>query len=84
MLAKSIKDIYNKLQTLKNRKVPGKHEMSKEFIKYGGESIEKELQILFQKKKWQQGKYLTSELKRSITTPIFKKGQKSDPENTEM
>lgn len=66
-------------QKLKNRKSPGLDDIANELLKYGGQDLVKQLTTFFQK-------ILNSgtgprEWKKSITIPIFKKGDRKTPEN---
>jgi hypothetical protein len=67
------------VKNLKNRKAPGPDGISNEMIKYGGLAICVEFQKLFNK--IFEAFKIPEEWHTSITTPIFKKGQKSNPGN---
>ncbi|XP_055389945.1 uncharacterized protein LOC129618936 [Condylostylus longicornis] len=67
------------IKKLKNRKAPGLDEITNELLKYGGSELSSEISKLF-------NIILKHELvpigwKNSITMPIFKKGDKADPQN---
>ena len=67
------------LVKLKNRKAPGPDGIFNEFLKYGGDNLNKQLTILINKI-IKEGR-IPKEWKTSTTIPIFKKGRKSDPDN---
>jgi hypothetical protein len=67
------------IKKLKNRKSPGIDEIPNELIKYGGVKIMEEIRKLFNKILSQD--IVPNEWKMSITIPIFKKGDKTNPEN---
>lgn len=72
-------EIKQKLTKLKNRKAPGTDNIPNEFLKYGGKELINKLTILF-------NKIITTgevpdDWHKSITIPIFKKGQKTNPQN---
>lgn len=75
----SIEKIKQMTAKLKNRKAPGMDEITNEIIKYGGDTLLAELQILFNK--IISDKTVPSEWRESILIPIFKKGEKTDPKN---
>ncbi|XP_050456668.1 craniofacial development protein 2-like [Cataglyphis hispanica] len=65
-------------KTLKNRRAPGLDGLH-ELVKYGGKDLHSELAKLFQKVLI--NRTVPSDWKKSITIPIFKKGDKKKPEN---
>jgi len=75
----SLKGVKNGIMKLKKRKAPGCDGIMNELLKYGGEDLAKELAMLF-KKILAEGK-IPEEWKTSMTLPMFKKGQRSNPEN---
>lgn len=74
-----IKSVESLAKALKNRKAPGVDELHNEMIKYGRRDLHTELTKLFQKVLTDGN--VPSDWKRSITIPIFKKGDKKRPEN---
>lgn len=75
----SKEDIQEGIKKLKNRKAPGTDNISNELLKYAGPELVTKMTTLY-------GKILdTSEIPsdwhESVTIPIFKKGQKTLPEN---
>lgn len=75
----TIQMVKEAIKNLKNRKSPGQDEIPNELLKYGGPKLVKELTTLFNKITT-TGK-VPAEWKKSITIPVFKKGDKRNPEN---
>ncbi|KAI4501058.1 hypothetical protein M0802_003861 [Mischocyttarus mexicanus] len=67
------------IQKLKNRKAPGLDNITNEWIKYRGSTLIGELHNLFNK--IIEERKMPTQWKDSITIPIFKKGEKTDPQN---
>lgn len=65
--------------TLKNRKAPGLDNINNELLKYGGDTLVDEIHTLFNK--IYEKMELPEQWKQSITIPVFKKGDKMDPQN---
>jgi hypothetical protein len=64
---------------LKNRKSPGEDGIINEMIKYGGPTLWKEITVLI--KQIFKSFKITEEWKTNIVIPIFKKGERINPEN---
>lgn len=64
---------------LKNRRAPGLDNIHNEMLKYGGKELHDPLNALFNK--IVRTGSIPTEWKKSITLPIFKKGDKKAPEN---
>lgn len=75
----TIQDVRTTVEKLKGRKAPGKDGITNEMLKYGGDSLQQEL-LKFVNVAVESQRILT-EMKTSITIPIFKKGDKREPEN---
>lgn len=75
----TIEMIEDNFKSLKNRKSPGPNEITNEMLKYGGPNLQKEILAFFQNIISKQK--IPAEWKNSTTIPIFKKGQKTVPEN---
>lgn len=67
------------MHKLKNRKSPGPDNIANELLKYGGSALLEELYTLFSKSLTR--KETLQDWKESITIPIFKKGEKTNPKN---
>jgi len=67
------------IKKLKNRKAPGETGISNELVKYGGSKLQEEIKKLFIK--IQKEQKIPDDWKKSLTVPIFKKGNKKDPHN---
>ncbi|XP_072765165.1 uncharacterized protein [Anoplolepis gracilipes] len=67
------------IHKLKNRKAPGPDSIGNELLKYGGGALTKELHSFFNK--ILTHKEVPQEWRESITIPIFKKGEKTNPKN---
>jgi hypothetical protein len=72
-------EITNGMKRLKNRKGLGYDDIPNELLKYGGEELANNLHSLFNL--ILEETKIPEEWRTSITVPIFKKGQKSDPCN---
>lgn len=75
-------EVHEAVRKLKNRKAPGPDQITNEMLKYAGPEIEKVLTSLFQRIILNQR--IPTEWKNSVTIPIYKKGNKNDPENYRM
>lgn len=75
----TLEDIKNAARNLKNRKAPGPDNISNELLKYGDEQLHEEITKLFNKI-IRSGR-IPNNWKLSTTIPIYKKGEKSKPEN---
>ena len=67
------------MKKLKNRKSPGPDDISNEMIKYGDNGLINQLTLLLQTIFAQLE--IPSDWKVSTIIPVFKKGNKKDPEN---
>lgn len=67
------------LKMLKNRKSAGKDGIQNELLKYGGAKLTKELTKLINK--IMETSQIPEEWRTSIMIPLFKKGEKTDPNN---
>lgn len=74
-----MKKLRESVTRLKNRKTPGPDGITNEMIKYGGDSICKQLHMLFNKI-LECGR-VPLEWKNSTTVPIYKKGDRKDLDN---
>ena len=72
-------EISGAMKKLKNRKAPGPDNITNEMIKYGGPEMIKYLKLLYNT--ILETSDIPKEWHKSITIPIFKKGQKTRPEN---
>ena len=72
-------EVEAKIKKLKNRKSPGTDGIPNELLKYGGPELASKLSQLFNK--ILKETETPEEWHNSITIPIFKKGQKTCPEN---
>ena len=72
-------EINNTIHLLKNRKSPGEDTITNEMIKHGGEKLHKEI-IKLIKQIFQESR-IPDDWKTSIVIPIFKKGDKQNPNN---
>lgn len=72
-------EVMAKIKKLKNRKAPGTDLIPNELLKYAGPELGKHLKILYNK--ILETSEIPTEWHKSITIPIFKKGQKTNPDN---
>lgn len=72
-------DVISVIKKLKNRKSAGPDEITNEMLKYGGETLHKEI-VKLQKQIF-TNLSIPQEWKTSILIPIFKKGNKQIPDN---
>lgn len=71
--------VVNGIKKLKNRKAPGEDGIANELIKYGGDYLTTEIHSLYNK--IMNSSIIPNAWKKSITIPIFKKGNKKEPTN---
>lgn len=72
-------EVEDVIKKIKNRKAPGLDGISNELLKYGNNCVTKELTKLFNKI-LDAGK-IPEDWKGSITLPLFKKGDRKNPDN---
>jgi hypothetical protein len=73
------REIVEAILKLKNRKSPGEDGIINEMIKYGGPTLWKEITVLI--KQIFKSFKIPEEWKTNIVMPIFKKGERRNPEN---
>lgn len=71
--------IQAEMKKLKNGKAPGPDNISNELLKHGGECLADRLTVLYNK--IVQDITISEDWRNSITVPLFKKGDTSNPEN---
>lgn len=72
-------ELRKRIQKLKNRKAAGTDNIPNELLKYGGKKLIEKMLTLFNK--ILNTAQIPEDWRSSITIPIFKKGQKTAPEN---
>lgn len=78
----TLEEVHEALSKLKNRKAPGPDRIVNEMLKYGGTELKRAITLLFQKIISTQK--VPDDWKNSITIPIYKNGNKHDPDNYRM
>lgn len=71
--------IRSEMRKLKNGKAPGPDNIRNELLKYGGNRLAEQFKVLYNK--IIKDTSIPEDWRESITVPLFKKGNKSDPEN---
>jgi len=71
-------EVIEAIQKLRNRKTPGEDSITNEMIKHGGSKLWQEMTVLI-KQIFHLSK-IPEEWKTNITIPIFKKGERGNPE----
>lgn len=75
----TLEELTIKIKSLKNNKCPGENELASELIKYGGETIQKQIYELVTDI-WSKEK-MPKSWTTAIIKPLFKKGDKTDCNN---
>jgi len=75
----SLDEVEENIKKLKNRKANGVDRIPNELLKYGGAGVNEQIHILFNK--ILEEKVVPNSWTTSITVPIYKKGDKTDPKN---
>ncbi|GJQ83480.1 hypothetical protein Trydic_g19272 [Trypoxylus dichotomus] len=78
----TLEEVRETLAKLKNRKTMSPYQIVNVMLKYGGSESETVIALLFQKTTSTQT--VSTDWKSSTTLPIYKKGNKNDPEHYRM